>query len=163
MIRCKHSKNIYINLIYFSDHCNVIDFVTILVYALIFIFRLVAWLLDQGVPDNRKLTVANYLYGLNTLLLTFRAFGHVMESKKGMGGIQIALFKIVGDVVGIFWQFGAAILAFSFAITKVYVAERSFNSGKNITDRLVFLFLACIIYICSNPLLFSVSVSLAAI
>ena len=51
-----------------------------------------------------------------------------METFKGIGAIQIALFQIIGDVVTIFWQFIATILAFSIAITKVYIAERSFIS-----------------------------------
>ena len=72
-----------------------------------------------------------YLYGLNTMFLTLRAFGHVMETFKGIGAIQIALFQIIGDVVTIFWQFIATILAFSIAITKVYIAERSFISKTN--------------------------------
>jgi len=67
------------------------------------------------------------------MFLTLRAFGHVMETVKKVGAIQIALFHIIGDVVTIFWQFVATILAFSIAITKVYMAERSFissNSGQ---------------------------------
>ena len=65
------------------------------------------------------------------MFLTLRAFGHVMETLKGIGAIQIALFQIIGDVVTIFWQFIATILAFSIAITKVYIAERSFISKTN--------------------------------
>ena len=132
------------NLHYSRDHWNGIDFITIMVYVLIFVIRLVTWALDQDVSNNRILIVTSYLYSLNKLLLTFRAFGHLMESRKGLGGIQIALFKILGDISGIFWQFLAAILAFSFATTKVYVAEGSFVKGRNITSRLVFLFRVCI-------------------
>ena len=68
------------------------------------------------------------------MFLTLRAFGHVMETVKGVGAIQIALFHIIGDIAAIFWQFVAAILAFSIAITKVYMAERSFISNKNATE-----------------------------
>ena len=50
----------------------------------------------------------------------------VMETVKGLGTIQLALFSIISDVATIFWQFAAAILAFSFAITKVYMTEISF-------------------------------------
>ena len=60
------------------------------------------------------------------MFLTLRVFGHVLETIKGIGDIQIALFHIIGDVVTIFWQFTATILAFSIAITKVFMAERSF-------------------------------------
>ncbi|KAK3735958.1 hypothetical protein QZH41_018382 [Actinostola sp. cb2023] len=54
-----------------------------------------------------------------------------MEFKKSTGSIQIALFQIIGAVAAIFGQFLAAILAFSLALTKVYVAEVSFNAADN--------------------------------
>ena len=65
------------------------------------------------------------------MFLTLRAFGHVMETTKQIGPIQIALFHILSDLVTIFWQFIATILAFSIAITKVYVAEKSYISEDN--------------------------------
>ena len=68
------------------------------------------------------------------MFLTLRAFGHVMETIEGIGAIQIALFQIIGDVMTIFWQFIATILAFSISITKVYMAERSFISNNNGTE-----------------------------
>ena len=54
-----------------------------------------------------------------------------METTRGVGSIQIALFHILEDVGTIFWQFIAAILAFSIAITKVYVAEKSYLIKKD--------------------------------
>ena len=57
-----------------------------------------------------------------------------METVKAIGAIQITLFQIIGDVVTIFGQFIATILAFSIAITKVCIAERSFISKKNDTE-----------------------------
>ena len=117
----------------FSDRWNILDFTTLLIYSVTFLLRIVTWAVSDSVTDNRQLVVAGYLYGLNTMFLTLRAFGHVMETVKGVGAIQIALFHIIGDVVTIFWQFLATILAFSIAITKVYMAERSFisaDSGK---------------------------------
>ena len=54
-----------------------------------------------------------------------------METTRGVGAIQIALFHILEDVATIFWQFIAAILAFSIAITKVYVAENSYLVKKD--------------------------------
>ena len=57
-----------------------------------------------------------------------------METIEGIGAIQIALFQIIGDVMTIFWQFIATILAFSISITKVYMAERSFISNNNGTE-----------------------------
>ena len=87
---------------------------------------MVTWAIAESVVDNRALVVAGYLYGLNTMFLTFRAFGHLMENTRNVGSIQIALYHILSDVVAIFWQFIAAILAFSIAITKVYMAENSY-------------------------------------
>ena len=64
------------------------------------------------------------------MLLTQRVLGHIMESNNSTGAIQIALFQIIGAVVAIFGQFLAALLAFSLAITKVYVAEISYEAEK---------------------------------
>ena len=107
------------------------DLVTLIVYLIIFVLRMVTWAVSDSVVDNRALVIAGYLYGLNTMFLTFRAFGHVMENIRGVGAIQIALFRIVSDVATIFWQFIAAILAFSIAITKVYVAEKSYLAKED--------------------------------
>ena len=117
-----------------SDRWNILDFITILNYLVTFVLRVVTWSLSESVTDNRALVIAGYLYGLNTMFLTLRAFGHVMETVKGIGAIQIALFHIIGDITTIFWQFVAAILAFSIAITKVYMAESSFISNNNDTE-----------------------------
>ena len=70
------------------------------------------------------------------MFLTLRAFGHVMETIHGIGTIQIALFQIIGDIAIIFWQFVATILAFSIAITKVYMAEKSYISQESYKDNL---------------------------
>ena len=88
--------------------------------------RMVTWGASSEVSNNRVLVVTGYLYGLNAMFLTLRVFGHLMETTKRMGAIQIALFQIIGDVMAIFCQFFTVVLAFSFAITKIYVAERSY-------------------------------------
>ncbi|XP_078372504.1 uncharacterized protein LOC144656151 isoform X2 [Oculina patagonica] len=111
---------------YLSDRWNILDLLTQLVYLVTFLLRIVTWTESESIINNRALVIAGYLYGLNTMFLTLRAFGHVMETVKKVGPIQIALFHIIGDVATIFWQFLATILAFSIAITKVYMAERSF-------------------------------------
>ena len=98
--------------------------------------RMFTWAMSSSVINNRALVIAGYLYGLNTMFLTLRAFGHVMETVKGVGAIQIALFHIIGDVATIFWQFIATTLAFSIAITKVYMAERSFIVLESNKDNL---------------------------
>ena len=118
----------------FSDRWNILDFITLLNYTVTFILRVATWSLSESVTGNRALVIAGYLYGLNTMFLTLRAFGRVMETVKGVGVIQIALIHIVGDVITIFWQFIATILAFSIAITKVYMAERSFISSNSGTE-----------------------------
>ena len=118
-------------LLFFSDRWNVVDLITLVIYVATFFVRVVTWAVSTSVANNRALVIAGYLYGLNTMFLTLRAFGHVMETIKGVGAIQIALFHIIGDIATIFWQFVAAILAFSVAITKVYVAERSYVSNES--------------------------------
>ena len=123
-------------LLYFSDRWNILDFTTLMIYSVTFLLRMVTWALSTSVTNNRALVIAGYLYGLNTMFLTLRAFGHVMETIKGIGAIQIALFHIIGDIATIFWQFIAAILAFSIAITKVYMAERSYISKEGHRDDL---------------------------
>ena len=96
--------------------------------------------------ENRVLSIAGYLYGLNTLCLTFRVFGHVMEQSEGVGTIQAALFRILKDVGTIVWQFMAVILAFSIATTKVYVVETSFlASGSGRNDTLVYISIRAIV------------------
>lgn len=104
-----------------------------MIYLTTFILRIVTWAVTSGpVTNNRVLAIAGYLYGLNTVFLTLRTFGHLMEITKRIGAIQIALFHIIGDVVTIFWQFIATILAFSLAATKVYMAEKSYVMGSSI-------------------------------
>ena len=79
--------------------------------------------------NNRVLAMSGYLYSANTLCLTFRVFGHILEQFKDIGTIQIALFTILKDISVVIWQFTAAILAFSIAITKVFMVEKSFTAS----------------------------------
>lgn len=81
--------------------------------------------------NNRVLATAGYLYSANTLFLTFRVFGHILEQSKDVGTIQIALFSILEEISVVIWQFTAAILAFSIAITKVYMVEKSFIASES--------------------------------
>ena len=83
--------------------------------------------------NNRVLATAGYLYSANTLCLTFRVVGHVLEQSKDVGTIQIALFSIIKDISVVIWQFKTTILAFSIAITKIYMVEKSFiaNGSDN--------------------------------
>ncbi|XP_068736972.1 uncharacterized protein [Montipora capricornis] len=113
---------------YITDRWNILDLITLVIYFTTFVLRMVTLALSDSVTNNRSLVIGGYFYGLNTMFLTLRAFGHVMETTKQTGPIQIAFFHILSDIATIFWQFIATILAFSIAITKVYVAEKSFIS-----------------------------------
>ena len=87
--------------------------------------RIVTWAVSESPTNNRVLVVAGYFYGLNTMLLTFRAFGSVLEMFKGVGTVQIALFHIMRDAVVVVFHFAAITLAFASAIAKIFVAETS--------------------------------------
>ncbi|PFX26290.1 Short transient receptor potential channel 2 [Stylophora pistillata] len=116
---------------YFSDRWNVLDFVILVLYLITFTLRIITWITSTNVSNNRLLAVSGYFYGFIAMFLTLRAFGQVIECARGMGAIQIALFSIIWDVMAIFWQFLATILAFSLAMTKIYVAEKVYMSGKD--------------------------------
>ena len=72
---------------------------------------------------NRPLAVAGYLYGFNAMFLTIRAFGQLLETMKGIGIIQIALFHIIRDTFVVVVHFIAITLAFSSTLTKIFVTE----------------------------------------
>ena len=119
-------------LFYFSaDMWNRLDFISLLLYLVILILRVVTFIISESPMNNRILATAGYLYSVNTLCLTFRVFGHVLEQSKDVGTIQIALFSILKDISVVIWQFTAAILAFSIAITKVYMVEKSFVANRS--------------------------------
>ena len=120
----------------FSDRWNKLDVISVLIYLVILILRLTTWIKTESVTNNRAVLVAGYLYSFNTLCLTLRIFGHVVETFKGVGTIQIALFNILQDVMTIVWQFTAAVFAFSLAITKIYMAEKSFHVGTSSHQKL---------------------------
>ena len=99
----------------------------LVIYVVTFLLRMVTWGVSTSIPGNKALVIAGYFYGLNTMILTLRVFGHLMETSKATGTTHIALISIV-DVAIIFVQFTVGVLAFSLAITKIYVAERSYIS-----------------------------------
>ena len=111
----------------FSDRWNVLDMVSLLIYFVTFILRMITWGISTSVPGNRSLVIAQYLYGLNAAILTVRVFGSLLEANKGTGITHIALVRIVEDVAVIFVQFVVGILASSLAMTKVLLAEHSFT------------------------------------
>ena len=106
-----------------------LDFIILVIYIPTFTMRMFTWATSTSVAYNRTLAVAGYLHGLIAMILTLRVFGHVLECMRGLGAIQIALFFIIWDVLAIFWHFFATILAFSLAITKIYVVEKSYASN----------------------------------
>ena len=117
----------------FRFHCrdrwNVFDLLILVVYIIAILpLRIAVWVESESVNNNRILAVAGYLYGFNTMFLTFRAFGSIGETIKGVGTIQIAFFHIIGDAVVVVVHFLAITLAFSSTITKVFVAEKTMVS-----------------------------------
>ena len=106
----------------------------LVIYVVTFMLRMVTWGVSTSPTGNKALVIAGYLYGLNTMILTLRVFGHLMETNKATGTTHIALISIIEDVAIIFFQFLVGILAFSMAITKIFVAEGSYISS---TERLL--------------------------
>ncbi|CAH3019062.1 unnamed protein product, partial [Porites evermanni] len=117
--------------VYCSDNWNNFDFACLVIYFIILILRIVTWVNAGSVANNRALVIAGYMYSFNTLCLTLRAFGQVTEQLKDVGTVQIALFSILKDVRTVLSQFLAVILAFSIAITKIYISERSFIANES--------------------------------
>ena len=129
-----------------SDRWNVLDLITLVIYFGTFILRIITWGISTSVPGNRPLVIAQYLYGLNATILTFRVFGSLLEANKGTGITHIALVRIVEDVAIIFVQFFVGILACSLAMTKVLLAEHSFrdvDEGVSRSEGLEFFFFYC--------------------
>ena len=112
--------------LFYRDHWNLFDLAIIFIYFfVIFPLRTVTWAVSESVPNNRALEIAGYFYGFNTMLLTFRAFGSILETLNGVGTVQIALFEIIRDAVVVALHFVAITLAFSSSITKIFVVEAS--------------------------------------
>ena len=88
----------------------------------------------ESVANNRALSIAGCMYGFNALLLTIRATGHLMEQSKTIGIIQIAFFRMLKDVITVFLQFLAILAAFSIALTKFYISEKSLH-GKEMGEK----------------------------
>lgn len=112
------------------------DFISLLVYLIILTLRFATWITSGSEKNSRALAVAGYLYSFNSLFLTVRALGHVTEQSRHLGVIQIALFGILNDISTVILQFAAGILAFSIAITKVYMAEKSFIANGSVENEM---------------------------
>ena len=122
------------------DHWNAFDFLIFAVYIFAILpLRIAIWVESESANNNRILAIAGHLYGVNTMLLTFRAFGSILETTKGVGTVQIAFFNIIGDAVVVVLHFLVITMAFSTTITKVFVAERTMVS-KNTPEKQPWVF-----------------------
>ena len=123
---CSHHKISLSTLFSYRDRWNFFDIATLFIFfCAIAPLRIFTWAETVSVTNNRALGIAGYLYGVNTMLLTLRAFGSFFETFEGVGTIQIALFHIIRDAVVVVLHFGVITLAFSGTITKVFVSETS--------------------------------------
>ena len=103
------------------------EITTALISLAIFVLRLItASKTEAYISHNILLLVASCLYGINAMLLTWRVFGQALEIKKSTGIKQIALRKILLDVIVILIQLAGALLAFTLVFTVIYQAENSY-------------------------------------
>ena len=114
-----------------SDCWNRLDLISLVVYLVIFLLRVGTVIMPGSAANNRVLAITGYLYAFNTLCFTLRTFGHVMEQSKVIGTIQIALFSILKEIQIVFGQFAAILLAFSIAVTKIYMTEKTYLGNKS--------------------------------
>ncbi|XP_048586932.1 uncharacterized protein LOC5501973 isoform X2 [Nematostella vectensis] len=119
--------------IYFRDMWNYLDITIILCYITIVIVRIVTMAKSGPVQGNNLLAGVMYMYGINTLFLILRV-SSVLELNRTTGPLQLALMRMLVDLWVIIVQFVVVILAFSFAITKVYFAQRSLAMGQTETN-----------------------------
>ena len=128
------------------DMWNYLDVITLLIYLLIVILRIVT--IARGVHPyhNRWLEIVNYFYGVNTMLLVLR-FSSILELNSVVGPLQLALVRMLIDLLIILVQFVFIIIAFSLAITKCFIAEMSYmtsttNQTEGVTKYDVWVFYA---------------------
>ncbi|XP_067037021.1 short transient receptor potential channel 4-like [Acropora muricata] len=117
---------------YFKDMWNYIDLLALIVYIFILVLRIAIMAHGGAHSNNRLLEIANYLYGFDTLLLILR-FSCIVGLSSNFAPLQLAIFRMCVDLVVILVQFVFIIGAFSVAITKGYVAGKSFveHSGEH--------------------------------
>ena len=109
---------------------NYLDVITLLIYLLIVILRIATFARGDDPYHNRLLEFAHYFYGVNTMLLVLR-FSSVLELSAVVGPLQLALFRMLIDLLIILVQFLFVIIAFSLVITKCYMAEMSYMTSPN--------------------------------
>ena len=109
---------------------NYLDLITLLIYLLIVILRIATFARGGDPYHNRLLEFAHYFYGVNTMLLVLR-FSSVLEFSAVVGPLQLALFRMLLDLLIILVQFVFVIIAFSLVITKCYLAEMSYMTSPD--------------------------------
>ncbi|KAL9953992.1 hypothetical protein ACROYT_G041478 [Oculina patagonica] len=119
------SKREIRNTVYFKDMWNWIDLLTMAIYIVILFLRVIIILRGGDPFQNRLLEIVNYCYGFNTMFLILR-LSSVLELSAVFGPLQLALFKMVVDLMIILVQFAFVIAAFSVALAKIYSAEMSY-------------------------------------
>lgn len=113
-----------------SDMWNYLDVIVEIMYVFIVILRITT-IARGGIPyNNRLLEISNYLYGINTLLMVLRV-SSILELSPTIGPLQLALYRMCGDLLIIVSQYCFVILGFSMAITKSYKAELSYLTAPS--------------------------------
>lgn len=113
---------------------NYVDVLTLFIYILIVLTRIATVIRGGETYDNDLLETANILYGVNTMLLVLR-FSSILEVNSFVGPLQLALFRMILDLLTILMQFAFVVAAFSLAITKVFNADLSkLGYGANDTS-----------------------------
>ena len=114
---------------------NWVDPLTMTIYIIIVILRVIIVIRGGDLFHNRLLEILNHCYGFNTMFLVLR-FSSILELSEVFGPLQLALFRMCVDLVTILVQFAFVIAAFSMAMAKIYTAEMSYlASGKdNVTE-----------------------------
>ena len=111
---------------------NYVDVLTLFIYILIVLTRIATVIRGGETYDNDLLETANILYGVNTMLLVLR-FSSILEVNSFVGPLQLALFRMILDLLTILMQFAFLVAAFSLAITKVSNADL-FKLGYGAND-----------------------------
>ena len=112
---------------------NWLDLLTMAIYVITFILRVIVIIRGGNPFHNRLLEIVHYCYGFNTMFLILR-FSSILELSSVFGPLQLALFRMCVDLLIILVQFAFVIAAFSMALAKIYSAEMSYLiSNKNQT------------------------------
>ena len=109
---------------------NYLGVVTLVIYVVIVLLRILTMVRGGDPYQNRLLEIAHCFYGVNAMFLVMR-FSSILELSSVVGPLQLALFRMLVDLLVILVQFCFVIVSFSVAITKTYTAEMSFLVPTN--------------------------------